>query len=1570
MIRVAFSPVIASKNIADKYFRYLKTSFKINEPYQKEFEKLIEKRDSLVSGPYLDVTDAFEKGKSLKDLIDEGLLPEYFSRININQTRTLYRHQEKALRKVAESNRNLVVSTGTGSGKTESFLIPILRYLSIEAQNGTLGPGVRALLIYPMNALANDQTERLRELLKDCPEITYGVYTGQTKQTHEEALAEYKALNENKTPLKNELISREEMIENPPHILITNYAMLEYLMVRPRDNRFFEGDLAKNWKFIVFDEAHIYNGSTGIEVSMLFRRLKAKLKGSDITYILTSATLGDKEDDDQVAQFASNLCNAEFNKNDVIRAERIVPHADNASESLPISFYEDIARLKEKDASDSEILMSLNADVGEDLCCVLYDKIVNDRNYWNIRSLLTNPNTVSKISKAIGWTETQLNDFVTVASLAEKNGAKLFDARYHLFLRATESAFITLAPDNRITLTRSNFRINEDTGDLFKVFEAAACSNCGSAYIVGRITNDNILEQYNASDELETKEIFLLSSYVSDTDSDHSLEEEQITTDPYYLCPYCGYIAKEGKTHGFCEHGLSSAVKVFKVNFKTERRVLTKCLRCEAVNNAGILRMFFSGQEASTSVIGTALFEELPSYETVITEQTEISDLDDEFGLSDNSVAKQIEKVKTSKQFIAFSDSRQAAAFYATYLKTSYNSILYRRLITETLKSIKAPCHANVFVEKLESVFLKNNIYANSSLDFKQEHIAEKEAWKSVLAELIDNSGNSSLRRYGLLGIDVDLNGGSYGKYSISESEFKDLCSIFILSMLSDAAISCDASLTESDMEDITHSGAFSSYTLSDSSNYSKAFIPTKSGMSNKRVDYFCRVAARKGFNVSVEDATEVLQKLWDKILINQNIVVLKEANKYCVNANKVLLSKPEKWYICDKCKKVNSHNIANVCPSYHCDGNLVPFDPAETFKDNHYYKLYNELEIRDLRVVEHTAQLDRDSAYQYQKGFKTKKIDVLSCSTTFEMGVDVGSLETVFMRNMPPSPSNYAQRAGRAGRSKQAAAFAVTFCNKSSHDFSYFAKPVDMIKGKINPPKFTVENEKIAIRHLYASALGAFWRSHPSCYKPIGQFLDVDENGRSGYSAFVSYLKSKPADLKTFLLDFLPDSLSKLYQVESFGWIDSIIGEKGILTGAIEMYNHEVSILQSHIEELHKNGGRTDYLKERIKNYRVENILSFMSRKNIMPKYGFPVDTVEMTASLKNSNALKGLQLQRDLSMAISEYAPGSQIVANGNLITSRYIKKVPSIGWKMYNYILCDRCKTLNISPFIGDGGIEEKDANKIEKCSRCQQVLEEKTPSVFLIPEYGFASEVADKRKKPGLKKPERTYRGEICYIGNGADPIVNTCNIGKAVVTVSSTHNDELAVINSSPFYVCEQCGYTELDKKSFTNSKKITKQHSTSSGYKCSNKGFLKKYSLGYRFLTDVVKIKFENVAIDDYFKALSIMYALLKATCMYLNIEENDISGCLQNNWEDGRNNYSIIIFDNTPGGSGHCKRLNDSGVLEKIVKYAFSLINRCSCGGESGDSSCYSCLRNYKNQKYHDVIKRNYVIDFLNEIL
>ena len=295
---VSIDPIKATEAINRSYLNYLDTTFRLrDEGLRNAFRQELFKPGRFVKGPILEATPPFMEDTSLQDLIDEGLLAGSFSLLeseSLPLKRPLYRHQATAIRKVIADNRNIVVATGTGSGKTEIFILPILNHLLLQKEESRLDAGVRALLLYPMNALANDQLSRLRKLLSNCPEITFGRYTGETEEKHKAAVDLYRKMF-NQEPLPNEMVSREQMWERPPHILLTNYAMLEYLLLRPQDNVFFDGPYAGNWRFIVLDEVHTYTGAKGIEIAMLLRRLKDRVANSEpgrLCCIATSATLG------------------------------------------------------------------------------------------------------------------------------------------------------------------------------------------------------------------------------------------------------------------------------------------------------------------------------------------------------------------------------------------------------------------------------------------------------------------------------------------------------------------------------------------------------------------------------------------------------------------------------------------------------------------------------------------------------------------------------------------------------------------------------------------------------------------------------------------------------------------------------------------------------------------------------------------------------------------------------------------------------------------------------------------------------------------------------------------------------------------------------------------------------------------------------------------------------------------------------------------------------------------------------------------------------------------------------
>lgn len=1552
-----FSPINASSKIVEKYQRYLNTIFQIEDiDYKEQFEKSIKEDALFAKGPYLDVSDIFAKGKNILELIEEGVLPKSFCKMKMNLLRSLYKHQELAIRK-SISGENIVVSTGTGSGKTESFIIPLLAELCKEYEMGTLKPGVRALIIYPMNALANDQLERLRNILENFPAITFGSYTGQTKQGRAEALREYKKLNKQTNPISNELICRDEMVDNPPNILITNYAMLEYLMIRPKENVFFSSELKNLWKYIILDEAHVYSGSTGIEVSMLLRRLKARLENNNIQYILTSATLGSDDENEDVAKFASDLCSSNFKSNNVIRGIKAEPIKTGKEIQKKRKIYNIIARLLDTEESSKSIQCVLEDEdilsIEDNMEEALYDYVLDDLNYWNFRSVLfSKPMTVTNISKILGWTEQDVEDFVKVASMCVKNDDRLLDSRYHLFIKASESAFVTVGKVKKLFLTRHN--VYYENGKNYAVFEIATCAICHEIYLVGKIENDCFV-QMSGIDDANNKEILLLGDRISDDDEDHSFEKENINCESYLLCSRCGKIVPVNSTAQLlCEHGMSEYVKVSRI---TTVGKLTKCAVCENVNKAGILRSFFTGQEAVTSVLGTALFEEMPAYRTYKVEVPQL--VDNDMAFDDNfDMGLQEKREECAKQYIAFSDSRQSAAYFASYFEQTYTNILYKRIIVEALNNIKSEKGKNVgqFVEDIIYFFEKFNIIKNPMQD------ESKEVWKAILNELVNNNANTSLFSLGLIDFTIDKESipGHKG-LGLTKEEVTDICNVLLQGMLTDGAVSYPANLNKNDKEYFTHNGIESAYTLSDSSSklYYKSFIPTKANGNNKRLDFILKIFDDMGFGRDRQKAIQLLQNVWNSIMIRNSILDCSNS-EYKISTNQLYIKQNREHFICPVCKKITSFNVRNICPTFKCSGKLIRIEPKELLQNNHYYRVYNDLNIRNLRIVEHTAQLNKEKAYEYQQDFKDKKIDVLSCSTTFEMGVDVGSLETVFMRNVPPMPANYAQRAGRAGRSLKSAAFAMTFCNKSNHDFTYFQSPESMIRGKIKPPQFKVENEKIAIRHVYASAFGFFWREYPKYFSTVGSMLEQNEDTTTGINLFEIFLKKHPVKLKMYLKDFLPKELSNKFGIDEFEWVDKFLDDNGSLYQAINEYSYEVNVLEENVQEALQNGGKVDYLREKIKVYKNEGIIAFLSKEGVLPKYGFPVDTVELIPVDKGSSGKLGLELQRDFSMAISEYAPGSQVVANGNLITSQYIRKIPNLGWKMFDYAICE-CKTLNIEPHS-----DIMDISRLKKCKVCGKDIQQESIRIFIIPQFGFES--SDKIEKPKLIKPERTYNSEVAYVGYLIEVDFTKYSIGKSKYELGLSQSDEMAVLNNSNFYVCEQCGYTTFVNNEFRRT--VKKEHKKSNGYPCSNE-LLKKYALGYRFETDVIQIRFLNPEIEGFNEALSLLFGLLKGVSSSLNIEQNDIAGCLQyfNNEETGRGSFAIVLYDKTPGGSGHVRRLNSQSVFEKVLNETLYLMKKCNCGGELGDTSCYGCLRNYYNQRQHDRLQRRYVINFLERL-
>jgi len=1603
---MSLNPIITSQKIFERYSDYITTSLRLKDgKLSNQIVKELKKQEKFAKGPMIEATPPFVFGKTLRELVQRGDLCDEFENFKTEELpldRNLYKHQEETIVNVSGNKRNAVVATGTGSGKTESFMIPIINELLKEKVANRLGPGVRALLLYPMNALANDQMKRLRDLLEHEASITFGIYTGETEKTYDSALGKFQRMH-HRLPLKNELISRDQMKETPPNILLTNYAMLEYLMLRPEDNVFFQGAYAKFWRFIVIDEGHTYTGAKGIEMSMLIARLKSILgmKPGELTCMLTSASLGKgKEDFPKVAEFASKLFSEHFSPEDVIEATK-------RSHSLQPSWgepgkeaYEQLLAAIDKDFELPEVLTILqDADFPKEeiqeltrtyeaVSPILFHLLSGDRRVIKTMGRLEQgPVALEELS---GIILSKKEDVRATASLIDlcnrirkhEKDNPLIPARYHYIVKALEGGYIAFSKEPQVFLKRMN-RAKIGNAD-YKAFEMGACTKCNSLYIVGEI-EQGLFEPFQYlkeskqrySDEDQKLEYFA----VIDKDMENIIENEDESSENhrikipsfsrYKLCVYCGGIDLEG-INTICACESPRFIPLLKVNNKNEK--VHKCGVCQGLNPKGnIVRRFFLAEDAVASVLATALYQELPNKKKRIIEEE-----DDPFG-SDDLTEEVNDFIETNKQLLIFSDSRQSAAYFAPYLNRSYQDLLSKNAMIKTLRknidtALEHQWTVGDYHNRIFRYIQEQEIFTESIEELKTE------VWRWIIREFIIDTGMNSLSKMGLVHFKPNFaNLPNFQKvrsapflkaFNFSDLEIESLYTYFLDQFRSAGAVEFPELISPLDeyFSPQNKQGGFwerkPEGEINIPWNYNiKSWITTGKGRSNSRQDYIEKIFKKIGHTANNEELQSFLENVFKTITHSKSPLKAYLYTEHIKNVGKIYKINPNLYqvlpgvedyqeapthYRCDTCYKTTTINVKGVCPTYRCQGTLYEINLLELLEKNHYRKIYQQLKPEKMKTSEHTAQLKTEYAAEVQSRFINGDINVLSCSTTFELGVDVGELETVFMKNMPPTPANYAQRAGRAGRRINATAYALTYARLASHDFNSFKDPSKMISGIVKPPYFEVANDKIALRHVYACAFAMFWRQNTDYFKTVKDFFMQEP---SGPDVFREYLISKPQELQDMIRSILPLSLQERLDIENWKWVRDLYGTDGVMTKVTLEINQDLTRLVEAREVAKENNEfyKAGSLNRVINTIQKRPLINYLSQKNLLPKYGFPVDVVAMEINGHTDEA-KSIDLSRDLQIAISEYAPDSEVVANGKLWTSRYVKKIADREWLKYDYMKC-RCgffkKTLQV---------EEQDIRVCPICgeSKIQQ-------GTFLMPEFGFISE--DKPKEPSQRKPEKTYSGRKHFSGQGSNIVEKEIEVQDNKVYINAQTHGQLTVINDGKgrgFYICKQCGYGTLQKK--------LGQHKNATGYNC--KGHFERIALGYDFETDLIEIDLSEVCKghkegNGYW--LSIMYALIEGISNALEVDRSDIDGTL---YFKASSTPSIILFDTVPGGAGHVKRLMNETAFFDSVKEGLKVLEQCTCGGEAKDTSCYGCLRNYYNQYCHDDMERRYGIKGLKEIL
>ncbi len=1408
--------------IHTRYLNYLKTSFYFKDATLREsFAKALAEYD-LMKGAFPEPAHRFREGINARSLAKEcftkfpnGILPA------LNNAFSLYDHQERAIRKVHNKQQNVVVATGTASGKTESFLYPILFDLYQQHFDGKLQePGVRALILYPMNALANDQRRRLGEIRKALEDAnsnfmpTFGQYTGATPENKKDKYRNAETRAKDKLP--GELVFREEMRRTPPHILLTNYSMLEYLLIRPQDSELFDSDRGRHWQFIVLDEAHQYRGTKGMEMSMLVRRLKQRLRagGREDSFrcIATSATISSgegQEDKQAIAAFANALFDEPF-----------------------------------------------------------------------------------------------ANDGVIFAKQEEESGDKK-PQRFHLFMRALEGAFLSHknGKDNIILNRETETDGDEETAAL----EIALCRECGQHYYVGREDGGHLAEAIRDPSHSDFGVDFYLPLN-GDTD----------TGKTHHLCRQCGKLSQMNHPLA-CECDASMPVKKCEVHESNQDQI-KKCEACgyRRGNIGDPVQEIVHGSDGPNSVIATALHSLLAR--------------------------------EGRQKILSFADSRQEAAFFAWYAEHSYQEVRDRNFILRALKK-STISKEGVSIEDLQNRLQK--ICDDAGIfPYRDTRETRKTKMLGVICrELVTGEKRIALDGVGLVKWFVQIPSNLQlpklmfaPPWSFTLDQGLELLSFLLDRLRQQRAMGLpDGAPPAKDVfpwpqRAVTAGAGGGQYTS-----------PWSSPNADIVKHFLCRLlsATTMSYREKRAAGVELMNALWDCIHDYNRRVV--DSDKLLVRGNqegtyrlnhdwlRAKLPLPTECFECNTCARLSFYNIRGICPRNKCKGNLIKSD-ANKLEQNHYRELYEDNRMpAQLHAEEHTAQLQSEEAQKRQHEFINGKIDLLSSSTTFEVGVDLGDLETIFLRNVPPEPFNYTQRVGRAGRRGEIPGLALTYCRRNPHDLYHYIDPVTRIlKGEVRPPQLRLQNEKIILRHITATALSAFFR------KPVNgeRFINVehlinnDWESPSAVADFRQFCQNNEV-LTSFLCAIVPEEMHEKVGLDNGNWVDEITGENSRFVDAENEICSDYQLMRKLEKEAsdagkHQNAAR---FQKRAKTIANEKSLTFLSRKAIIPKYGFPVDVVELDTRAHISAEAYKVSLQRDLSQAIAEYAPGAKVVANKKEWESCGVKIIrgKNLAVKHYHYNQARDFTQWN------------EGANQPNNVS---------TPrGRYLSPQFGFVTALFKEPRDP-QGRAGRLYTTRPFFEGFVSEKQETKTSLG---VKITPALPGRMVVLcegkNGAGFHLCRSCGsgYAE-----------IKYPHKTPEDNECN--GTLERLSLGHEFVTDVIRLQFSG--LTDHWQAYSLAYAVLLGAAQRLNVPDTDLNTTITAG--DEGDETAIVLYDNVPGGAGLVASLEKTDVFLAVLEEAKKRVGGdCRC-----TESCYGCIRNYRNQFAHPYLQRKDALRFLEDAL